>query len=118
VKVLHRDLVRAIFGAIIGSCWFLAAAPAAAVDAEAAQTLAKQSNCFKCHGIDKKKEGPAWHDVAVKYKGKPEAEARLITHITSGEKAKFDDGHEEEHAIVKTKDKDAIKNLVDWILTL
>jgi len=118
VKVLHRDLVRAIFGAIIGSCWFLAAAPAAAVDAEAAQTLAKQSNCFKCHAIDKKKEGPAWHDVAVKYKGKPEAEARLITHITSGEKAKFDDGHEEEHAIVKTKDKDAIKNLVDWILTL
>ena len=89
-----------------------------AVDADAAQALARQSNCFKCHAIDKKKDGPAWRDVAAKYKGKPEAEARLITHITSGEKAKFEDGHEEEHAIVKTKDKDQIKNLVDWILSL
>ena len=51
-------------------------------------------------------------------KGKPDAESRLITHITSGEKAKFPDGHEEEHAIVKSKDPDQIKNLVDWILSL
>jgi len=90
----------------------------AAADAEAATTLARQSNCFKCHAIDKKKEGPAWKEVAAKYKGKAGAEERLITHITSGEKAKFEDGHEEEHAIVKTKDKDAIKNLVDYILSL
>ncbi len=89
-----------------------------AVDADAAQALAKQSNCFKCHAIDKKKDGPAYKDVAAKYKGKPEAQARLITHITTGEKAKFEDGHEEDHAIVKTKDKDQIKNLVDWILSL
>ena len=100
----------------ISVCW--TAAVAFAADADAAQALARQSNCFKCHAVDKKKDGPAWRDVAVKYKGKPEAEARLITHITSGEKAKFEDGHEEEHAIVKSKDKDQIKNLVDWILSL
>jgi cytochrome c len=44
----------------------------------------------------------------------------LITHVTSGEKAKFPDGHEEEHKIVKTsppKDMAQIKNLVDWILS-
>jgi cytochrome c len=89
-------------------------ANARAADEDAARTLARQSNCFKCHAVAKKKEGPAWHDVAVKYKGKPEAEQRLITHITSGEKAKY----EEDHAIVKTKDKAQIKNLVDWILSL
>jgi cytochrome c len=89
-----------------------------AVDADAARTLARQSNCFKCHAIDKKKEGPAWKDVAAKYKGKAGAEDRLIKHITSGEKAKFEDGHEEDHAIVKTKDQAQIKNLVDWILSL
>ena len=92
-------------------------AASAAVDADAAQRLARQSNCFKCHAVDKKKEGPAYHDVAAKYKGKPEAHNRLFEHITSGEKAKFDDGHEEEHAIVKTKDKAQIDNLVDWILS-
>jgi cytochrome c len=91
---------------------------AGAVDADAARTLARQSNCFKCHAIDKKKEGPAWKDVAAKYKGKAGAEGRLIKHITSGEKAKFEDGHEEDHAIVKSKDQAQIKNLVDWILSL
>jgi len=90
----------------------------AAVDEAAAKTLARQSNCFKCHAVDKKKEGPAWKDVAAKYKGKPDAQARLITHLTTGEKAKFEDGHEEEHAIVKSKNPDEIKNLVDWILSL
>ena len=91
---------------------------AAAVDADAAQKLARQSNCFRCHAIDKKKDGPAWHDVAAEFKGKPEAEQRLITHITSGEKAKFPDGHEEDHPIVKSKDPAQIKNLIDWILSL
>jgi cytochrome c len=91
----------------------------AAVDADAAKSLAKQNNCFKCHAIDKDKDGPSYHSVAEKFKGKPNAEAKLINHITSGEKAKFPDGHEEEHKIVKTsppKDPEQIKNLVDWIL--
>jgi len=91
---------------------------ASAVDADAARTLARQSNCFKCHAIDKDKDGPAWKKVAEKYKGKAGAEEKLIKHVTTGEKAKFPDGHEEDHAIVKTKDQAQIKNLVDWILSL
>jgi cytochrome c len=93
---------------------------AAAVDVDAAKALARQSNCFKCHGVEKGKDGPAWKDVSAKYRAKPgfDAEARLIEHITSGEKVKFKDGHEEEHTVVKSKDKAAIKNLVDWILSL
>ncbi len=96
---------------------------AGAVDEEAARTLAKQSGCFKCHAVDKEKEdgGPAWRDTAAKYKVEtpPEGpQARLVTHITTGEKAKFADGHEEEHKIVKSDDQNEIKNLVDWILSL
>jgi len=95
-------------------------AQAQAVDVEAAKALALQNNCFKCHSVDKDKDGPAYKKVAEKFKGKPDAEARLIQHVTSGEKAKFPDGHEEEHKIVKTspaKDMAQIKNLVDWILS-
>jgi cytochrome c len=91
------------------------------VDVDAAKALARQNNCFKCHAVDKEKDGPAYKKVAEKYKGKDNAEARLIEHITSGEKAKFPDGHEEEHKIVQTsppKDMTQIKNLVDWILSL
>lgn len=96
-------------------------APAhAAVDAEAAKALARQNKCLNCHAVDKDKDGPSYKSVAAKFKGKANAEARLIEHITSGEKAKFADGHEEEHKIVKTtppKDMEQIKNLVGWILS-
>ena len=64
------------------------------------------------------KDAPAFRDVAAKYQGKPDAETRLIHHITSGERVKFEDGHEEDHKIVKRKDPAAIKNRVDWILSL
>ena len=93
---------------------------AQAVDAEAAKALAKQNNCLKCHAIDKEKEGPAFKKVAEKYKGKADAQAKLVNHLTSGEKAKFPDGHEEEHKIVKTnppKDIEQVKNLADWVLS-
>lgn len=85
---------------------------------EKARVLARQNNCFKCHAVAKKKDGPAWKDVALKYKGKPGAEDRLVKHITTGEKAKFPDGHEEDHVIIKTKDQAQIRNLVAWILSL
>jgi len=68
--------------------------------------------------VDKKKDGPAWKEVAAKLKGKPDAEAKLIKHLTTGPKIKLEDGSEDEHPIVKTKDQAAIKNLVDWILSL
>jgi cytochrome c len=91
------------------------------VDVEAAKALARANNCFKCHSVEKEKDGPAWKKVAADKKGKPDAEDRLIQHLTTGEKAKFPDGHEEEHKIIKTdppKDMAQIKNLVDWILSL
>jgi len=92
-----------------------------AVDVEAAKALARQNNCFKCHAVEKEKDGPAYKKVAAEFKGKDNAQARLIEHLTTGEKAKFPDGHEEEHKIIQTtppKDMDQIKNLVDWILSL
>ncbi len=91
---------------------------AAAVDEAAAKSLARQSNCFKCHAIDKAKEAPSWTELATKLKGDKDAEAKLIKHLTTGPKVKFLDGHTEEHPVVKTKDEAQIKNLVDWILSL
>ena len=115
MKTMRSALTAGIAGAVL--LLFLPAAHA--VDADAAKALAKQNNCFKCHAIDKEKDGPAYKKVAEKYKGKANAETRLVEHITSGEKAKFPDGHEEEHKIVKTsppKDMAQVKNLVQWIL--
>lgn len=91
----------------------------AAVDADAAQALAKKNDCFKCHAIDKTKKGPAYKKIATKYKGKEaEGEAKMIKNITTGPKVKLEDGTEEDHKIIDTKDQAEIKNLVHWILSL
>jgi cytochrome c len=115
-----KQLTRPVLASLVAGTALLLLVPAAhAVDADAAKALAKQNNCFKCHAVDKEKDGPSYKKVAEKYRGKPDAENRLIEHITSGEKAKFPDGHEEEHKIVKTsppKDMAQVKNLVQWVL--
>ncbi len=46
--------------------------------------LAKKRNCFACHALDKKVVGPAWKDVAAKYRGDAGAQARLETKIAKG----------------------------------
>lgn len=58
----------------------LAVATAAAIgtaQAEEGLDLAKKSGCLACHSVDKKVVGPAWKDVAEKYKGQKEITATL-----------------------------------------
>lgn len=88
-----------------------------AVDEEAARALAKKSDCFKCHTLDKKKDGPAWREVAKKYRGKADAQSKLYTHMTTAPKVKID-GEEENHQIVKSKKDPEIYNLIQFILAL
>lgn len=87
-----------------------------AVDEAAAEALLKESKCLKCHSVDKKKDGPPYKEVAAKYKGKPEAEAKLTKHVSEPSKVKID-GKEEDHGSVKTRDPAKIKNLVEWVLS-
>jgi len=102
---------------VLGLSGALLLAPSAyAVDADAAQALAKKEGCLKCHAIDKKKEAKSFTEIGKKYAGKADGEAKLIHHLTSGEKVKMEDGTEEDHKIIKTKDVAEQKNLVDWIL--
>ena len=112
---MKTKLIVSVMIAAAGA--ILSTAPvAAAVDADAAQALAKKSGCMKCHAIDKTKKGPPFKKTAAKYKGKTDGEAKLIDNITKAPKVKFEDGTEEEHKVVETKDMKEIKNLVQWIL--
>ena len=97
----------------------LCAAPAAhALDAAAAEALAKKEGCLKCHALDKKKEADSLKAIAKKLSGKPDAEAIVLKQITTGVKVKMEDGTEEEHKTIKTKDDAEIKNMIQWILSL
>lgn len=55
-------------------------APAAAPELQ----LAQAKKCMACHAVDKKLVGPAWTDVAAKYRGQKGAEARLIEKVAKG----------------------------------
>src|SRR5204862_5499318 len=94
----------------------MGSAYAQSVDVSAAEGLMKKSGCFKCHAVSAKKDGPSYKSVAEKYKGKADAPAALMKHITTGPTVKID-GKEEKHEIIKTKDEAEIKNVVAFILS-
>lgn len=75
--------------------------------ANAQEALAKSSGCLNCHAVDSKKIGPAYKDVAAKYKGKADAEATLVAKLSAGK----------DHPAVKTSPEDT-KKLVKWVLSL
>lgn len=60
------------------------AAQAAPVSDADFMQLAKKSNCLNCHTVDKKLVGPAFRDVAAKYRGDAGAETRMMDKIAKG----------------------------------
>jgi cytochrome c len=102
------------FGAI--ALFTLGAGNALALDDEGAKALLKKSQCTKCHAIDKDKKGPSYQKIAKDNKGKADAEARIVKFITAGPKVKLDDGSEEEHSRIASKDAAEVKGVAAWIL--
>jgi len=88
-----------------------------AIDAAAADALVRKSKCLTCHHQTKEKDGPAFAETAKKYRDKPEAMEKLIKHVTVPSKVKVD-GAEEDHETLRTDDPAAVKNVVEWILSL
>ena len=91
------------------SAALLAAAPARADEA-----LAKKHNCLACHTVDKKLVGPAYKEIAKKYKGQNVA-AQLQQKVKKGGQGVWGPIPMPPNAAVPDAD---IKKLVDWILKL
>jgi cytochrome c len=121
---LNAHHVLALLGATLLAAATSACAPVTATqtaagpayDPQAAKAMALKDSCLRCHGLTKQKEGPIYSAVATKYRGNPNAEARLYEHLTTGEVAKMSDGHTEFHKSIAHQDPQEIRNLVRWIL--
>lgn len=109
-------LSRPVLAAAAALALVAGSAQAQSVDTSAAEALLKKSGCMKCHSVSAKKEGPPFKETAAKYKGKPDAQKALVTHLTTNPKVKVD-GKEELHDSLKTKDDGQIKNVVQYILS-
>jgi cytochrome c len=87
----------------------------AALDNAAAQALMQKDGCAACHAIDKKVVGPAYQDVAAKYKADKDALAKLTDKVKKGGSGVWGPVPMPPNAQVSDAD---IQNLVSWILTL
>jgi len=92
--------------------WALTAVTA--LPAMADMALAQAKNCMACHAVDHKVVGPAYKDVAAKYKGDKTALDKLATKIIKGGAGVW--GPVPMPANAQVNEADA-KKLAAWVLT-
>jgi cytochrome c len=85
-----------------------------AAPAVADQALASSKNCMSCHAVDRKLLGPAYKDVADKYRGDKTAPDKLAAKIMNGGSGVW--GVLVMPANKQVSEADA-KKLVAWILS-
>jgi cytochrome c len=75
-------VVRQTFA--VGALAAATQAAAALVDATTARALLERNKCYLCHGDSEPKAGPAYVDVAARYRAVPRAESTLIATVMRG----------------------------------
>jgi cytochrome c len=98
---------RFVVGAMVVGSAFVSQAAMANAD------LAKAKNCMACHAVANKLVGPAYKDVAAKYAGQKDAEAKLVTKVIKGGSGVW--GAIPMPANPQVSEADA-RTLVKWIL--
>lgn len=93
------------------------ATQAVAVDNAAGKALAQKSGCLLCHGVDKSPMPgtPAYKDIAAKYKGQKDVEAKLVEKVKNGGSGVWGPMPMPANS-PKVSDPD-IKTLVQWVLS-
>ena len=100
--------------AIAALAGIVASGTTQAADAAKAKQLAQKYNCLACHSEDKKLVGPAYKDIAKKYKGDSGAAAKLATKVKAGGGGAWGTIPMPPNNVPEAD----IKTLVDWILSL
>lgn len=88
------------------------ASPCAMADVPA---LLQKGGCVACHSVDKKIIGPAFKDVAAKYKGKADAQDMLINKVKAGGSGVW--GPMPMPANAGKLSDDEFKSVVAWVLS-
>lgn len=76
--------------------------------AGAAEDIIAANKCSSCHTATTTKKAPSWASVAEKYKGDPNAEAKLVDMLKTG--------GSEDHKKIKASDAD-LKAVVGIVLS-
>jgi cytochrome c len=98
---------------LVTSVMVSAALLAAAGNALASEALAKKQGCLACHAVDKKVLGPSYQDVAAKYKGQKDAQAKLVEKVKNGGSGTWGQIPMPPNAALSDED---LNTLVKWVL--
>ena len=102
-------MTRNLFPWALGAALALSSLPAAADMA-----LATAKGCTACHAVDKKLVGPAYKDVAKKYKAEKDGAATMAASVLKGSQGKWGPIPMPPNKV----SEDEAKKLAAWILTL
>ena len=101
---------KLLLAAASAAAFLLSAAPSAFAD----EALAKAKGCTACHSVKTKLVGPAYADVAKKYKSDKEAPGKLVTSIVKGSTGKWGPIPMPPNKVTE----DEAKKLAAWVLSL
>lgn len=99
--------------ALVGLAAFVVAWPARA-QAKIEDAMTK-AGCLACHTKDKKLVGPAYKDVAAKYKGQADAPAKLAEKVRKGGQGAWGPVPMPPTTPDKLSDTD-LKAAIEWVL--
>ncbi len=85
--------------------------------AAASEAIMKKARCIACHAVDAKRVGPAFVDVAARYRGQADAPAKLAAKVRSGGAGVWGTVPMIPHPADKISDAD-LEAVVDWVLHL
>ena len=102
--------MKAVYVAMMAAAGVMLAGQAMA---DEGADLAKSKNCLSCHSVDKKLVGPAYKDVAAKYKGDAKAPAMLAAKVKAGGKGAWGEIPMPPNNVTD----DEAKKLVAWVLS-
>lgn len=91
----------------------LPAAKAAKGPDPATEAMMKKSDCFTCHQVKVKVVGPAFKDVAKKYKGDAKAVEKLVAKVKAGGQGNWGQVPMAPHPGLKDEE---LKAMVTWVL--
>jgi cytochrome c len=100
---------------IVATALVGASANVAAQDSAAAMALAEKHLCLSCHRVDSKLVGPAYKDVAAKYKGDATALDELVAKVMKGGKGVWGQTPMPANKDVPEAD---VRTIVTWVMSL
>ena len=107
-----KKCIQSAGAALIAGSLLALAAPT-----QASEAIVKKARCVACHAVDAKRVGPAYKEVAAKYRGDKKAPALLFEKVRHGGSGNWGTVPMLAHPADKISDDD-LQQASAWILAL